>query len=89
MGIVAGPEMQAMTPDPKPKPNLTRARIQVLLHKIIARLMKLLARRGMLVEEQGSSYLADGDADSDGARTLRRLQAAACTYRIAFGPSAG
>ena len=29
------------------------------------------------------------DADSDEARTLRPLQAAACTYRIAFGPRAG
>ena len=43
----------------------------------------------MLVEEQGSTYLADRDADSDDARTLRPLQAAACTYRIAFGPRAG
>ena len=33
--------------------------------------------------------MADGDADSDDARTLRPLQAAACTYRIAFGPRAG
>ncbi|HRD84021.1 MAG TPA: transposase [Rubrivivax sp.] len=29
------------------------------------------------------------DADSDEARVLRPLQAAACTYRIAFGPRAG
>ena len=63
--------------------------LQALLHKIISRLMKLLTRRGVLVEEAGSSYLADGDADSDDARTLRPLQAAACTYRIAFGPRAG
>jgi hypothetical protein len=33
--------------------------------------------------------VADSDGDSDEARTLRRLQAAACTYRIAFGPRAG
>jgi Putative transposase len=33
--------------------------------------------------------VADNDADSDEARTLRPLQAAACTYRIAFGPRAG
>ena len=38
---------------------------------------------------EGSTYLADNDADSDEARTLRPLQAAACTYRIAFGPRAG
>jgi hypothetical protein len=29
------------------------------------------------------------DDDSDEARVLRPLQAAACTYRIAFGPRAG
>ena len=51
--------------------------------------MKLLTRRGVLVEEEGSTYLADCDAESDDARTLRPLQAAACTYRIAFGPRAG
>ena len=33
--------------------------------------------------------MADNDSDSDEARTLRPLQAAACTYRIAFGPRAG
>jgi Putative transposase len=60
------------------------------LHKIITRLMKLLTRRGVLVEqEEGSTYIADNDGDSDEARTLRPLQAAACTYRIAFGPRAG
>jgi len=41
------------------------------------------------VEEQGQTYTADGDSDSDEARVLRPLQAAACTYRIAFGPRAG
>ena len=50
--------------------------------------MKLLTRRGVLVEEQGQAYMADDD-DSDEARTLRPLHAAACTYRIAFGPRAG
>jgi len=38
-----------------------------------------------LVEEEGSTYVADNDADSDVARTLRPLQAATCTYRIAKG----
>ena len=42
-----------------------------------------------MVEEEGSTYVADNDAESDEARTLRPLQAAACTYRIAFGPRAG
>ncbi len=63
--------------------------LQVVLRKIITRAMKLLTRRGALLEEQGSTYMADNDGDSDEARTLRALQAAACTYRIAFGPRAG
>ncbi len=63
--------------------------LRALLHKIIGRLMKLLTLRGVLVEEEGSSYLADSDGDSDDARTLRPLQAAAWPYRIAFGPRAG
>ena len=60
-----------------------------MLHKIITRMMKLLTRGGALIEEQGSTYMADNDADSDDARTLRPQQAAACTYRVAFGPRAG
>jgi hypothetical protein len=37
----------------------------------------------------GQTYLAEPDADADEARTLRPSQAAAVTYRIAFGPRAG
>ena len=70
-------------------PAPTDEALHAVLHKIITRMMKLLTRRGALVEEQGATYMADGDADSDDARTLRPLQAAACTYRIAFGPRAG
>ena len=61
---------------------------QTVLHKIITRLMKLLTRRGV-VEEEGSTCVADNDSDSDEARTLRPPRAAACTCRIAFGPRAG
>ena len=60
-----------------------------MLHKIITRMMKLLTRKGVLVEEQRQTYIADDDSDSDEARTLRALQAAASTYRIAFGPRTG
>ena len=71
-------------------PTPTDEELQALLHRIITRLMKMLTRRGVLVEEdEGSSYLADAQADSDEARALRPLQAAACTYRIAFGPRVG
>ena len=71
---------------PAPSDEVLRAS----LDKIIARLIKLLARRGVLIEEgEGSGYLGDSDCDSDEARAVRPLQAAACTYRIAFGPRAG
>ena len=60
-----------------------------LLHTLIARLMKLLTRRGVLVEDMGQAWLAELDADGEESRTLRPLQAAAITYRIAFGPRAG
>jgi hypothetical protein len=70
-------------------PEPTDEALQSVLHKIITRAMKLPTRRGVLVEEEGSTYMADNDGDSDEARTLRPLQAAACTYRIAFGPRAG
>ena len=52
-------------------------------------LMKLLTRRRVLVEEEGSTYMADNEGDPDEACALRPSQAAACTYRIAFGPRAG
>jgi len=70
-------------------PAPTDEALQSVLHKIITRTMKLLTRLGVLVEEEGSTYVADNDGDTDEARTLRPLQAAACTYRIAFGPRAG
>ena len=70
-------------------PAPTDEALETVLHKVITRLMKLLTRRGVLVEEEDSTYMADSDSDSDEARTLRPLQAAACTYRIAFGPRAG
>ena len=60
-----------------------------LLQTIIARLMQMLTRRGVLVQDMGQAYLAESDADGEEARTLRPLQATAITYRIAFGPRAG
>jgi Putative transposase len=63
--------------------------LRALLQTVITRLMKMLTRRGVLVEDMGQTYLAEPDADGDEARTLRSLQAAAVTYRIAFGPRAG
>jgi hypothetical protein len=62
--------------------------VHALLQAVIARLMKMQMRRGVLVEEMGQTYLAEPDADGEQARTLRLLQAAAVTYRIAFEPRA-
>ncbi len=70
-------------------PAPTDEQLQAILQTIITRLMKLLTRRGVLVEDQGQTYMADADADGDEARTLRPLQAAAVSYRIAFGPRVG
>jgi hypothetical protein len=51
--------------------------------------MKMLTRRGVLVEDTGRRWLAEPNADGDEAPTLRPLQAAAVTFRIAFGSRAG
>ena len=67
---------------------LTDDSLRTVLQRIIKMTMKLLARRGVLVEEEGATYMADNDGDSDEACTLGPLQPAACTYRIAFGPRA-
>ena len=47
----------------------------------------MLTRRGVLVEDVGQIWLAEPDADGEEGGTLRPLQAAALTCRIAFGPS--
>ena len=63
--------------------------LHALLQTVITRLLKMLMRRGVLIEEMGQTYVADPDIDGEEARALRPLQAAAATYRIAFGPRAG
>ena len=43
-------------------------------------MMKLFTRLGVvLFEEQGETYMADNDGDSDETPALRPLHAAACT----------
>jgi hypothetical protein len=58
----------------------SRAELEGLHDKIIARLIKVLTRLGYLVEEGGVSYIADIDPDNP----LASLQAASCPYRIAL-----
>jgi Putative transposase len=49
-----------------------------VLERIIKRVMKQLARRNILVEDQGEMYLADADDDSEEARVLRPLHRGSC-----------
>ncbi|MFN5167604.1 MAG: transposase [Pseudomonadota bacterium] len=63
--------------------------LHALLQTVIAWLLKMPTRRGVLVEDMGQTWQAEPDADGEEARTLRPLQAAAITCRIAFGPCAG
>jgi uncharacterized protein (DUF4213/DUF364 family) len=42
-----------------------------------------------LVEEEGVTYVANAREIIDPENLLARLQAASCTYRIAFGLGAG
>lgn len=56
--------------------------LHIVLHQILTRILKPLARPGAVVDLRGSMHMADNDADSDDARA----QAATCPYRIAFGP---
>lgn len=51
--------------------------------------MKMPTRRRVLVEDMCQTCLAEPDADGEEVRALRRLQAAAATHRIAFGPRTG
>jgi hypothetical protein len=67
----------------------TEEALHALLQTVIAPLMRLLTRRGTLVEDDGQSYVAESDTDGETAGTLRPLQEGAVTYRIAFGPRAG
>jgi hypothetical protein len=60
--------------------------LHALLQPVIERLMKLLTRRGVLVEDMGQTYLADPDADGEAARTLRPLQAPAVAYLSGHAP---
>jgi hypothetical protein len=42
--------------------------LHALLQTVISRLMKMLTRRGVLVEDMGQTYLAESDANGEEAR---------------------
>jgi hypothetical protein len=62
--------------------------VQTVLEVIVQRLLKMLVRRGALMQDQDQVYLAEGGKREEDAALLP-LQQAACTYRIAWGPRAG
>jgi len=51
----------------------TDEELHALLRTVIARLMKMLTRRGVLVEDMGQTWLAERDSGSEEACTLRLL----------------
>lgn len=63
--------------------------LRALLQTGITRLMKMLTRRCVLIDDMGQTWLLEPDADGNEVRDLRPLQVAAVTYRIAFGSRAG
>ena len=77
----------------------TPARLHALLAAMIARLMRLLVRRGVVVAEPDRIWIEeaqarDGDdatdmVPADGPSALPLLNQASTTYRIATGPQAG
>jgi hypothetical protein len=67
-------------------PAPTPEQLETLLTRIIKRVLRVLTRKGALIEESSENlYLADPDRDP----ALAPLHAAASTYRIALGPRAG
>jgi hypothetical protein len=68
-------------------PAPTDDALQSVLHKIITRLMKLLTRRGVLVEEEGSTYMADNDGDWPARSGRCRPQRALTALPLARAPA--
>ena len=66
-------------------PPPTQSELTGLLARVVKRVLKLLNRRGYLVEDQGQTYL-EGESE-EGALTT--LQGAATSYRIGLGPRRG
>jgi len=63
----------------------TKAELVQLLERIVKRLLRLLTRRGYLIEDQGQTYL-EGEGEES---ALSNLQPAATSYRISLGPRRG
>ncbi|MEZ5659388.1 MAG: transposase [Burkholderiaceae bacterium] len=68
---------------------LTDEELAGLLQTMISRILRMLTRRGVLEQEAGQTWLSDTDSAANEGSAMWPLQAAAVTYRIAFGPRAG
>ena len=62
-----------------PVPALTSEKLQVLLAKIVTRILRVLTRQGHRVAEEGVTYLADAHGIIGPQNLLAPLQAASCT----------
>jgi len=69
----------------QPVPTPTNEQLQILLSRIVKRILHFLTRKGYLLKEEGMTYMAEIEPNT----ALAPLQSAACTYRIALGPRAG
>lgn len=63
--------------------------LHAVLQAVSTRLMKMLTRRRVLVEDISQTYVAEPDEDGDEAPTLRPLQATPITHLLVSGPRAG
>jgi hypothetical protein len=59
--------------------------VHALLQAITTRLMKMLTRRGVLVEDMGQTYMAEPDADGQESRTPRPRPARPATVSLRLG----
>lgn len=69
----------------------TQQELTILLHGLSQRITRALVRQGLLVVDEGLTYLEEASLFDDGEEmgTLRHLQSHSVSYRIALGPQAG
>ncbi len=60
-----------------------------LTHTIAHRVARYLERQGLLVRDEGNSYLTAQGKDADPDSPMNHLLGSSITYRIAVGPQQG
>jgi hypothetical protein len=67
----------------------TGAELTQLAHTIAHRVARHLERQGLLVRDEGCSYLTADGLDTDPDSPMSHLLGSSVTYRIAVGPQQG